>query len=119
MIRTRFGRDHGYLFIDHTFSPGVSEEQARQAGYDPRQVREGKRFETKTLCCAHCRTHVVPAPTRKIERASCPKCNWHYICDGCAFLASQPDYVHTPFERKVELALSGQPQGTPPKLLTP
>jgi hypothetical protein len=119
MRSIRYGRDHGYLFIDHMASPGLTEEQARQAGYDPAFVCEGRRFEGKTMCCAHCRSHVVPAPTRKLERASCPKCNYHYICDGCAFLASQPDYVHTPFERQVELTLSGQPLGTPPKLLTP
>jgi hypothetical protein len=115
----RYGRDHGYLFVDHGASPGIPEWMARQAGYDPALVREGKRYETKTMCCAHCKTHVVPAPTRKLERAHCPKCSYHYICDACAFLASQPDYVHTPFEQKVDMALSGQPQplGSPPKLL--
>lgn len=121
MIRTRFGRDHGYLFIDHSASPGISEELARRSGYDPALVGEGKKMEAKTMCCAHCKSHVVPNPGRVTERHSCPKCDHHYICDGCAYLMTLPDYVHTPYEKKVDLALSGklqpQPLGSPPKLL--
>lgn len=115
----KFGRDHGYLFIDHRASPGVPEWMARQAGYDPATVAEGKVFETKTLRCAHCSVHVVPNPDRTRERSTCPKCNHDYICDVCAFEASQPDYSHSPFEKKVDLILAGQPLGSPPKLLTP
>jgi hypothetical protein len=118
-VRTQFGRDHGYLFIDHGASPGVPEWMARMAGLDPADLKEGKRFESKTLCCAHCKTHVVPNPKRVLERAQCAKCDHHFICDVCAFQASQPDYSHTPFEKKVDLALSGQPLGSPPKLITP
>jgi len=118
-MSSRFGHDHGYLLIDHGVSPGIPDWMARLAGYDPKALKEGKRFEAKTLCCAHCRTHVVPNPGRVIERASCAKCNNHYICDVCAFEASRPDYSHTPFEKKVDLALSGQPLGSPPKLLMP
>jgi hypothetical protein len=119
MIRMKYGHDHGYLLVDHGASPGIPEWMARMAGYDPALAREGKRFEAKTLCCAHCKTHVIPHPQRT-ERASCPKCNHHYICDVCDFHMRQPDYVHTPFVRTVELALSGkQPLGSPPQLLTP
>ena len=112
-------RDHGYLFIDHRASPGISEEFARQAGYDPAFCREGKVMDTKTLRCAHCSVHVVPNPQRpNNDRATCPKCDHHYICDFCAFQMTQPDYVHTPYEKKVDLVLSGQPLGTPTKLIT-
>jgi hypothetical protein len=112
-------RDHGYLFIDHSNSPGIPEWMARQAGYDPKQVGEGRRMDVKTLCCAHCKVHVVPHPTRPdSDRATCAKCGHHYICDVCAFRASQPDYVHTPYEKKVELTLSGQPLGIPPDLIS-
>lgn len=118
-IRTRFGRDHGFLFIDHRFSPGISDDLARAAGYPEGSGREGRMLETKTMCCAHCKTHVVPNPRRVWERASCPKCSHHYICDACAFEMTLPDYSHTPFEKKVDLALSGKPQplGSPPKLI--
>jgi hypothetical protein len=119
MIRTRYGRDHGYLLVDHGASPGIPEWMARMAGYDPALARGGKRFEAKTLCCAHCKVHVVPNPQRT-ERASCPKCAHHYICDVCAFRMSQPDYVHSPFEQKLDHALSGRSNlGSPAKLLTP
>jgi hypothetical protein len=115
-------RDHGYLFVDHSNSPGVPEWMARMAGYDPATVKEGKRFDTKTLCCAHCKVHVVPHPQRT-ERESCAKCGHHYICDVCAFRMSLPDYSHAPFEKTLELALSGKPVpaplGSPTKLLMP
>lgn len=122
MTNMRYGRDHGYLFIDHGNSPGVPEWMARMAGYDPSAVAEGKRFEAKTLCCAHCKTHVVPNPFRVLERSSCPKCSHHYICDTCAFEMTLPDYSHAPFEKKVDLALSGKSTpalGSPPKLILP
>jgi hypothetical protein len=115
---SKFARDHGYLLVDHRASPGIPEWMARMAGYDPALTGEGKKFEVKTLCCAHCKVHVIPHPQRT-ERADCPKCNHHYICDLCAFHMSQSDYIHTPFEKKVDLALSGLPLGSPPKLLTP
>lgn len=119
-IKMHYGRDHGELFIDHSSSYGVPEWMARMAGYDPMLVKEGKKMRVRTLCCAHCKTHVVPNPLRT-ERASCPKCDHHYVCDVCAFRMSMPDYVHTPYEKKVDLALAGKPQslGSPPKLLTP
>lgn len=89
-------RDHGYILVDHRASPGMSELEARIAGYDPDAVKEGQFFESKTFCCSHCKSHVVPNPIRVRPRETCAKCDFHYICDGCAFLASQPDYVHTP-----------------------
>jgi hypothetical protein len=117
-------RDHGYLFIDHSASPGIPEWMARMAGYDPALCREGKKMDVKTLCCAHCKVHVVPNPRRpNSDRATCPKCSHHYICDLCAFRASQPNYSHTPFEQTLEQALSGKlapvPLGSPTKLLMP
>lgn len=119
ITRMKYGRDHGYLMIDHRFSPGIPEWMERSAGYVPGSTREGKLLETKTMCCAHCRTHVVPNPRRILPRERCPKCDYHYICDMCAFEMSRPDYSHSPFEKKVDLALSGQPLGSPRKLLTP
>jgi hypothetical protein len=118
-------RDHGYLFIDHGNSPGIPEWMARLAGYDPAMVKEGRRMDTKTLCCAHCKIHVVPNPQRpNSDRATCPKCSHHYICDVCAFKMTQPDYTHIPFEKTLDAALSGKPipvpqLGSPNKLIIP
>lgn len=112
-------RGRGYLVVDHRFSPGLPENVAREAGYDPNLTREGKLYEIDTLTCSHCKVVVVPNPLRKLERSKCAKCGWHYICDVCAFQASMPDYDHTPFDKKVELASSEIALGSPPKLLMP
>lgn len=92
----------GYLFVDHRASPGLPENVARWAGYDPRLCREGKMFEADTMTCAHCKGVVVKNPLRTRDRHYCTKCSGHYICDGCAYMASQSDYVHTPFGKVVE-----------------
>ena len=64
--------------------------------------------------CAHCKGIVVPNPQRTRARHSCAKCGHKYICDGCAFKASLPDYVHTPFAKVIDQHL-----GSPTKLILP
>lgn len=108
----------GELIIDHRASPGLPEDIARLAGYDPALCREGKIYEAETMTCSHCRGTAVKNIFRTRERHYCGKCSGHYICDGCAFLATLPDYSHTPFEKKVELILTEAQQGSPMKLLT-
>jgi hypothetical protein len=88
--------------VDHRFSPGLTEDEARQSGFDPKYCGEGKLFEADTLTCSHCKNTVVKNPLRTRERANCFKCGFHYICDACAFAATQPDYSHTPFEKYVD-----------------
>lgn len=108
-------KQSGYLMVDHRASPGLPEDVARLAGYDPALCREGKVYEADTKTCAHCRGTVVLNMFRTRERYSCRKCEDRYICDGCAFLASRPDYVHVPFQKIVdELKM-----GTPAHLLMP
>lgn len=92
----------GYLFVDHRASPGLPEDVARLAGYDPKLCREGKMFEADTLTCAHCKGVVVKNQFRTRERNYCAKCSGHYVCDGCAYLAAQADYVHVAFDKVVE-----------------
>lgn len=101
--------------IDHRSSPGISEDIARLSGFDPSQCGEGKLFEAATLTCSHCRAAVVKNPLRTRERPFCMECH-HYICDLCAFQASKPEYVHTPFEKRVE-DISSAVFGSPMKLL--
>jgi hypothetical protein len=98
-------KQEGYLMIDHRASPGLPEDVARKAGYDPRFCGEGKIFEAASLTCAHCKVSVVKNPLRDRERASCQKCGWHYICDFCAAAMALPDYDHKPFEKIAEEAL--------------
>ena len=112
-------KEGGYLLIDHSASPGLPEEIARAAGYDPALCREGKRFESKTLTCAHCKTSVVPNHFRSRPRENCPKCGNHYICDVCAFQMTLPDYKHTPFEARRDGQRPFEQLGSPAKLLLP
>src|SRR5271157_2890741 len=116
-----FGKREGYVMIDHRASPGLPEEVARRSGYDPAQCREGKLFEAASLTCAHCKVVVVKNPRRSRERASCPHCGCHYICDLCDADRFHADYVHTPFEKRWDDALSGpaDTQGSPQKLILP
>lgn len=109
-------KEHGYLMIDHRASPGLPEDIARKSGLDPRLCSEGKLFEASTLTCAHCRSVVVKNPYRERTRSSCPKCNFHYICDACALAAMHPDYVHLPFPKLAEMVLAA-PLGSPTELL--
>lgn len=94
----------GYLFVDHHASPGLSEEEARRAGYDPLLCKEGKIFEAATKQCKHCGGVVVMSPTRQRPRNYCMKCSGGYICDGCAWRAAQPDYIHNPIVKTIDAA---------------
>lgn len=111
----------GYLFVDHRASPGLPEDVARFMGMDPALAKEGKLFEAATLTCAHCKTVVMKNPKRMRPRASCMKCGGKYLCDGCGWEAYQPDYDHTPFEKKRDLladfVAKGETLGSPPNLL--
>lgn len=112
----------GYLLVDHRASPGLPEEVARWAGYNPALCREGKVYEVDTLCCSHCNACVVPNIHRTRPRALCLECDnirGHYICDGCDYLRTQPGYVHRPFTQVIDETLTTTTMGTPPKLLLP
>jgi hypothetical protein len=98
----------GYLMVDHRASPGLPEDVARAVGYDPRFCGEGKVYEVDTLTCAHCKCAVVPNVFRTRERASCLSCEGRYICDVCAFKASQPDYVHVSFKQTIENTINAE-----------
>lgn len=110
----------GYLMVDHRASPGIPEDIARWAGYDPKLTGEGKVYEVDTLSCSHCDAKVVPHPQRVRARAKCMECDnreGHYICDGCDYLRTQPGYVHTPFKKVVDETLNSTVMGSPTKLI--
>lgn len=90
-----------YLFVDHRFSPGLPEDVARRMGYDPKLVAEGKLLETATLTCCHCRTVVIKNPDRHRARGRCNYCDG-YVCDNCAVEMLDPNYVHLPWQKRVD-----------------
>lgn len=100
----------GYLIVDHRASPGLPEELAQRAGYDPLLCREGRTFEADTQTCSHCKTVVVMNPERVRARAHCWQCN-HYICDSCAFKMTLSGYVHVPFAKLVDVAKDCEVRG--------
>lgn len=76
--------DHsGYLEIDHTNSPGISESDIpTELKSKVIPVPEGKKFEADVQQCSHCQRTVVLNPGRVRARAVCQYC-YHYICDSC------------------------------------
>lgn len=112
----------GYLFIDHRASPGLTEDVAKKAGYDPFFCKEGKVFEAVTKACRHCRVSVIMNPDRVRARNYCVKCSGGYVCDLCAEAMRQPGYVHTSFEKLVDIAKECEAKGVefePMKILRP
>jgi hypothetical protein len=97
----------GELMLDHRASPGFTPEQARALGLPPDLVGEGKQMHAPTLGCPHCGGHVVLNPQRKRPRAHCYKCS-QYICDSCAGVMRNPDYVHRNFNEIREMVCSGR-----------
>jgi hypothetical protein len=107
-------RHEGYIIVDHRASPGLPEDIARAAGFDPAQCKAGGVFESATLTCSHCGTAYVKNHFRTRERAYCSKCD-HYICDFCDAGRQKADYVHLPINKQIDIVMSD----TPPVLLKP
>lgn len=82
--------DHsGYLIIDHSSSPGISEDEI------PDRLRtsaiatpEGTISERDIQFCTHCQRSIILNPLRERPRGYCPKCD-HYICDSCYSIYSK------------------------------
>jgi hypothetical protein len=72
----------GYLLIDHSNSPGVSNDAAVAAGM-PVGAGSGL-FESATYTCSHCQFIVIIEPARTRDRTHCFQCD-HDICDACGF----------------------------------
>jgi hypothetical protein len=115
----------GYLMVDHSNSPGLPEDIARQSGYNPALCKEGKRFEADTLKCAHCAVSVLKSPMRdttKMPRNKCPKCrdsagDARYICDVCAFRMTLPDYIHVSYQKYIDVCYDASANGKSPNVL--
>lgn len=114
-------RKDGYLEIDHSASPGLPEEVALAAGFDPKLCRAGKRLEAATMHCTHCGVSILKRPERVRAREYCKLCD-HYICDVCGIARCQPGYVHLPYKKFQDLILNlaskGETLGSPQELLS-
>jgi hypothetical protein len=104
----------GEITVDHRASPGLPEDVAIWAGYDPKQCGEGKVFVQDILHCSHCDCIVVKNNARTRERALCMECDnrtGHYICDSCDYIRKQPGYVHFPYRKYIDdyLHVAGNP----------
>lgn len=115
----------GYLVIDHRFSPGVPEDLARQTGFDPALLREGKLLEADTIQCKHCLGIVVKHRMRVRPRGYCVQCDGH-LCDPCEGKRSATGYQHYAGEALSDAiletaVLSGSPQTLldTPKIFVP
>lgn len=97
----------GYLMLDHRASPGIPAAVARASGLPAGQVREGGMLEMKTKACRHCGGVFMLNPERTRPRHNCTKCS-AYICDNCAAVASQPQYVHRSFDEIADMVRSGR-----------
>ena len=112
-----FRKREGYLLIDNSQGPGVSEEQLATL---PRKsstvaVPEGKRFEAGTWRCSHCHAIVILNKERKRERSSCAKCG--YLCDACGFLYGRDRVcrdMNRMFDDLQEQAFLREQAGLPP-----
>lgn len=101
----------GELDVNHQASPGLTAEQARQAGYGEGHqhelLGEGKTYRTPTMGCCHCGGCVVLNPARTRHRNHCIKCN-AYICDWCHAATRDPDYQHRSFKEIADMIRSGR-----------
>lgn len=84
MPRTRKDGE-SYLLIDHTESPGLTNEECQRARvpfYAHGDFGKGQKTEWGVKSCSHCQRQIVLRPERVRSRHVCPKCD-KYICDNC------------------------------------
>jgi len=92
----------GYLQIDHTNSPGLTE--ADVAGVPGAiAVPGGSMLERDVQQCSHCQRGVVLNPGRVRDRAVCPKCH-HYLCDSCEAARVASGGACVPFKQVLDRA---------------
>lgn len=97
----------GYLVIDHTDSPGVTEADVAHLPKAMRDriiiARGGTVEERDVQTCTHCERQVVLEPNRVRARAYCPHCD-HYICDACEAVRVASGGACIPFKQRLDVA---------------
>jgi hypothetical protein len=89
-------RHDGELMIDNRAS-GLS---------IPSMPGMGSFVEVRTIGCIHCGGAWIENPLRQRPREYCRHCN-RYMCDNCAAVAKEPDYIHRTIDDIRELVQSG------------
>lgn len=97
----------GELMMDHRASPGIPADKAERMGLDPAMVREGAVTRLRTLGCCHCGGCWIENPLRTRPRNHCVKCD-RYLCDACAAVTHEADYIHRSFQEMTDLIRSGK-----------
>lgn len=100
-------RHDGELMIDHRFSRGLTAEEARAFGMPDIPLGEGGAVSLATVGCNHCGGVWLVNHYRTRERHYCKKCD-HYLCDLCAAVTAQPNYVHRTISELTDLITSGK-----------
>lgn len=98
----------GYLLIDHSDSPGLSERD----GFDPRIYGGGKKFEAAIYQCKHCQQGIVKNPLRQRARNYCRKCD-RYICDQCELERVVSGFECRTFDKVIDAALTAVAKNRP------
>lgn len=96
-MRRRMTDGQGYIKIDHSHSPGLTDEEMVAIGLPViPSLRKGQVFEAGMIRCAHCPIMVILNPKRVRPRNYCPKCH-EYVCE-------QPGCINncTPFDEQIE-----------------
>lgn len=101
----------GEVHVDHRASPGIGEAKAERMGLPAALVGEGRQMTAPVLGCKHCGSAVMLNPMRKRPRNVCYKCS-RYVCDACAMVMSEPDYVHRTIDEIAAMVHSGRWQLT-------
>lgn len=67
----------------------------------------GSFTEVRTVGCVHCGGAWVVNPLRTRAREYCKHCN-RYMCDGCASVSKEANYVHRTIDDLKEMIHSGK-----------
>jgi hypothetical protein len=100
-------RFDGELTIDHRAGCGLTPEEARAFGMPDVPLGEGRMTSLATVGCNHCGGVWLVNHYRTRERHYCKTCD-HYLCDLCAAVAEQSDYVHRTIDQLTEMITSGK-----------
>lgn len=92
----------GYILVDHSNSPGLTEADVTHVP-GQKAIPGGTKLERDTACCKHCQRMVLLNPGRVRKRAVCPKCH-AYICDRCEAIRVASGGACVPFEAVIERA---------------
>lgn len=76
----------GYLLLDHSMGPGLTDDQMRRMDPDAPLGAGRSAYEAPVQNCSHCQKQTMLNPLRTRERCYCRKCD-AYICDECGIVA--------------------------------